>query len=159
MFYRSSSALCLIFLAAFLPTFSEASIVKEQSIAIEALGKGGLWGLGYDSQLTERIGLGVVGSYYVLDGTQFLSFSPYVTLYPFIAGSNRGLIQLGPQFLRQSISSPVPEWTGTSSNRFGGELSIGYEHNGHLIFRVYGMLSFGQSGIAPWIGTSLGISL
>lgn len=45
---------------------------------VEALGKGGLYGLGYEHALTSRLSLGGAGSFAVVSDQQVLTLSPYV---------------------------------------------------------------------------------
>jgi hypothetical protein len=140
------------------PAISSSGSDKTHAIYFDALGKGGLWGMGYDQVFSERFAFGSVASYYSLDGERIFSLSPYLSYYPLLKGHNRWLVQVGPQFLSQTTVSPVPEWTGMTSSRFGGEISSGYEYRDHFLFRVYGMISMGGGGIAPWLGTSVGLA-
>ena len=41
---------------------SSARAERTSSIYLEAFGKGGIWGVGYDHRLDERFRLGIVGS-------------------------------------------------------------------------------------------------
>jgi hypothetical protein len=148
----------LVALAALLPGTADAAIEGRQALYLGALGKGGLWGLGYESLLSERWAAGAAGSYYMLDGKRFLTLSPYLALYPVVAGAHRGVLQAGPQLLRESTMSPVPEWQGTRSTRLGSQLSAGYEYRERWLFRAYGMVSAGSEGIAPWLGIDLGFT-
>ena len=81
---------------------------------VEVLGKGGLWGLGYDFLLARRVAVGAVGSYYVLGGNRFTTVSPYLAGYP-VRGAHHGwFVHGGPQIVRRTTPSPVPEWSGAS---------------------------------------------
>ncbi|MCE9577160.1 MAG: hypothetical protein K8W52_28690 [Deltaproteobacteria bacterium] len=137
---------------------ARAPSLHRHSIYLEALGKGGVWGLGYDYRLTPRLAIGAVGSYLGLDGQRLLTFAPYVSLAP-IGLRHRWFIDVGPQLVDVATPSPVPEWSGTHSTGIGGEVSSGYEYRGRVVVRVYAMAVAGGSGIAPWFGTSLGGAL
>lgn len=129
------------------------------TIYVEALGKGGVWGLGYDLRISERLAAGIVGSYTMLDGQHLFTASPYLSYVP-IGVRHRWFIDAGPQVIYTNTPSPVPEWTGTSDAGIGAQLSSGYELRGqHLMFRAYAMGVVGKSGVAPWFGTSLGWAL
>ncbi len=132
------------------------SSARHHSIYIEALGKGGLWGLGYGYQISKRIALGVVASMWMPDGQRVYSASPFLTVYPVGTERHRLFVDIGPQVIRVSTPSPVPEWMGTSSTGVGGQVSIGYEHHGPLLVRVFAMGTAGENGVAPWLGVDMG---
>lgn len=132
-----------------------AAAEPRHAIYGEVLGKGGLWGAGYDFQLTTRFAVGAVGSYYVLGGDQYATLSPYLAAYPLGAGRHRWFVQAGPQLLHRKTPSPVPEWDGMSSTSFAAEVSSGYEYRNELLLRVYGMAAVGDR-FAPWLGASVG---
>ena len=128
------------------------------AIYLEGLGKGGLWGLGYGYQLSERWALGAVASAWTLDGQRVYTATPFVTLYPLGTERHRLFVDVGPQVIRVSTPSPVPEWMGTSSTGVGGQVSLGYERRGPLLVRVFAMAVAGDKGIAPWLGVDMGAS-
>ena len=129
----------------------------HHAVYLELLGKGGLWGAGYDYQLSRRFAVGGVASYYVLGGDRYLTFSPYLAAYPVLRDAHRWFVQLGPQVVRRTTPSPVPEWDGMSTTAFAGELSSGYEYRRGVLVRVYAMASVGDR-FTPGIGVSLGWS-
>jgi hypothetical protein len=129
---------------------------RRHSVYVEALGKGGLWGLGYGYQLSKRWAVGGVVSGFALDGQRVYSASPFVTLYPLGTERHRLFVDAGPQVVHVSTPSPVPEWMGTSSTGIGGQVSIGYERHGPLLVRVFAMGNAGKNGVAPWIGVDMG---
>jgi len=137
---------------------STAAAEPRHAIYGELFGKGGLWGAGYDFQLTPRFAVGTVASYYVLAGDHYLTVAPYVAAYPLLRGRHRWFLQAGPQIVRRATPSPVPEWDGMSTTAVGGELSSGYEFRSRVLVRAYGMASVGDR-LAPWFGVSFGWSL
>ena len=139
------------------PMLAHADEPRRHAVYAELFGKGGLWGFGYDAQLTRRVAIGAVASYYVLGGDRYTTLSPYVAAYP-IGERHRWFIQLGPQFVRRSTPSPVPEWDGMSENALGGELSSGYEYRNSVLVRIYAMAAVGDRFV-PWLGASLGWTL
>lgn len=143
-------------------TTGPAAPLARHALYVELLGKAGLWGVGYDYQLTTRWGVGGVASYSVLHGQRIAAVAPYVALYPFgraeevARNRHRGFIQAGPQLFVASTPSTVPEWPGRTSAGVGGEVSIGYEYRSRVLLRAYAMGTVGQNGFAPWTGLSIG---
>src|SRR5690349_11759569 len=83
---------------------------------------------------------------------------PTVGAYP-ARGIHAGwFIQLGPQLLRHTTPSPVPEWNGMTTTTVVGEVSTGFEYRSRWIARLYTMLSVGEH-TAPWVGASFGWTL
>jgi hypothetical protein len=140
-------------------TASAPSATSEHAVYVELLGKGGLYGFGYDYQFHRRVGVGAAGSYYVLDGQRVLDFSPYLIGYLVGTHRHRWFLQGGPQLLYVQTPSPVPEWPGASSAGIGGELCSGYEYRRGFLLRLFGMVTVGKGGTAPWMGVSLGWSI
>ena len=124
---------------------------------VDVLGKGGLWGLGYEYELFPRFALGGVASYYALGGDHYTTLAPYAAVYPLGGGALRGLVQLGPQLVRHATPSPVPEWDGMTSTHAGAALCLGAEYRRGFVVRAYGMLEVGAH-VAPWLGASIGWS-
>ena len=138
------------------PTASPA----RHTIYVEALGRaGGVAGLGYGYQITRRLGVGVVGSVSLLDGQRLYSLSPFATVYPVGGARHRWFVEVGPHLARLVTPSPVPEWSGTSSNGIGAQLTTGYEYRRGVLVRAFGMVELGRGGVAPWFGLDLGWSL
>lgn len=150
---------CAIVAVLCLSRSADADPGSNGVVYTELLGKGGLWGLGYDHPLVHRLDLGAVASYVVLDGQHVWTFAPYARFA--VAGSdrNRFYLDFGPQLVRVSTPSPVPEWMGTSSSGIGTQLSAGYEHRGRAVLRVFAMASVGRGGAAPWLGVDVGWGL
>lgn len=138
------------------PETITATEARRHSIYFEGLGKGGLWGLGYGYQLTNRLALGAVASAFVLDGQRVYTASPFLTVYPLGTRTHRLFVDVGPQMIHVSTPSPVPEWMGTSSTGVGGQVSLGYERRGALLVRVFAMGVAGENGVAPWLGMDVG---
>jgi hypothetical protein len=136
------------------PLSIEAS--PRNVVYLELLGKGGVWGLGYERLLGNAVATGAALSFSVAGSETVISASPYLGVYPFAEGRHRWFLHAGPQAVHSRTRSNVPEWPGTSSTRFGAQLSTGYERRGPLVFRAYGMLVAGDGGLAPWTGLSLG---
>jgi hypothetical protein len=132
---------------------------RRHALYLEAGGKGGLWGLGYDAELGHRLGLGAAASFTVLDREHITVLSPYLAVRLLGQGHHRWFVHAGPTLTRVATPSPVPEWSGTASTKLSGELSSGWEYRGRLLFRMFGMLAVGERGAAPWLGASVGWTL
>jgi hypothetical protein len=129
---------------------------RNHAIYAELLGKGGLWGLGYDYRLDGRFSLGGVASFFVLESQRVATVSPYVGILIGHRGPHAWFAHAGPQLSRSWAPSPVPEWSGEVENGIGGELSSGYEYRARFLTRVFGQGVVGEGGIVPWLGVSLG---
>ncbi|MBA3542500.1 MAG: hypothetical protein H0T79_22990 [Deltaproteobacteria bacterium] len=129
---------------------------RRHALYVEAGGKGGLWGLGYDLRLARWVSVGVVASYTVLDGQRVGSVTPHVALYPIGGAHHRLFVDAGPNVIRMTTPSPVPEWDGTSETGVGLTASTGYEYRNRFLFRAYGMANAGPNGVTPWFGMSVG---
>ena len=138
---------------------SAPSRTHAHAIYVELLGKGGLYGVGYDYQFHARMGVGATASYYVLDGQRVLDFSPYLVGYLIGTQHHRWFLQGGPQLSYIQTPSPVPEWPGSSTTGVGLELCSGYEYRHGFLLRLFGMVTVGKGGTAPWMGISLGWSI
>lgn len=128
----------------------------SNTIYVEAFGKGGLWGLGYDHRFAHRYSIGAVGSGAKLDDERYLSLTPYLGLAIVRHGRSSWFADFGAQLAHVWSQSPVPEWDGDSSTGIGGTLSTGYEFRGRLLFRLYVHGVVGKGGALPWAGTALG---
>lgn len=129
----------------------------HHAIYVEGLGKAGVWGFGYDYLVRARFAIGAVGSFYQLGGDRYLVAAPYVGAYPVRGEHSSWFVHLGPQLLRRSTPSPVPEWSGMSTTSWSGEVSTGYEYRNHVLVRGYAMAALGAR-FAPGLGVSLGWS-
>jgi hypothetical protein len=132
---------------------------RRHAVYLEVLGKGGLWGAGYDVHLSRRFACGATLSFYVLDHERVTSLSPYLAAILAGGARHRWFAHAGPAFVHVATPSPVPEWPGTSRSGLGAELSSGYEYRDRLLVRVFGMATVGRGGAAPWLGASLGWTL
>ncbi len=132
---------------------------RPNAIYIEALGKGGVWGLGYERHLATWLGVGGVASFTMLDGQRMYSLTPYVLVYPARSGAHGLFVDGGANLIRIDTPSPVPEWDGMTESGIGAEMSAGYEYRGTLLLRLYVQAVAGKGGVAPWGGASIGWTL
>lgn len=138
-----------------LPTAAAAD--NEHTVYVEAFGRGGLGGVGYDYQLSERWSIGATLSGYQIYGQKVLSAAPYLGFYVLHGEHHSWFTQLGPQLSRVSAKSPTPSWDGVSRTGLGAQLSTGWEYRNRLVIRTFATLTVGKGGLAPWAGTSIGV--
>jgi hypothetical protein len=149
----------LLAIACALVAREAAAGADRHAVYGELLGKGGLYGLGYEMTLAPpRLAVGAALSFFGQDGQSVTSVSPYLAWYP-VRGERHGwFVHGGPQVVRVTTRSPVMEWDGERSTGLGLELSSGYEYRRGALFRIHGMAAAGKGGIAPWLGASFGWS-
>ena len=136
----------------------EARAEPRHALYAELLGKGGLWGVGYDIALSPRFAAGAALSIYRLGDQEVHSLSPYLAWYP-LRGEHHGwFLHGGPQLVRVITRSPVPEWDGDRASGVGAEVSTGWEYRRGVLVRVYGLVAAGKGGVGPWLGASVGWS-
>lgn len=127
-------------------------------IYVELAGKAGLYGIGYERALTERLSLGVAASYVVLRDQHIATATPYV--HATLLGGRRHALftELGASLVHSRIPSPVDDWEGMSESGGGGYVSLGWERAWrHLVLRTSGSIVVGEGGVAPWIGFAVGV--
>lgn len=127
----------------------------RHAIYVDLLGRGGLWGVGYDYRPRRWFAIGAAASYYSFDGDRFTTLAPYAALYPLAGRHHAAFVQLGPSAVRRTTPSPVPEWNGMTTTRIGAALCAGYEYRRGVLFRAYAMASQGDH-LVPWLGLSVG---
>src|SRR5690349_48640 len=69
---------------------------RPHAAYVELLGKGALWGAGYDYQPSRWFSFGAAASYFILRGERVSTFSPYAGLYPLGHGRHRLFLHGGP---------------------------------------------------------------
>jgi hypothetical protein len=131
---------------------------SRHAVYVELLGRGGLWGAGYDYAILPRLALGAIGAFQVHDGERLTTFSPYLTWYPLGSGHHRLFAQGGPQVVHLATPSPVPEWDGKSEHGVGAQVAVGWEYRDGFLLRTFAMATAGKGGAAPWVGVNLGWS-
>jgi hypothetical protein len=130
----------------------------RNALYFEAMGKGGLWGLGYDRQLEGRLSAGAVASGGRFEDENYVSLSPYVGVGLLRYGRSSWFVDMGAQLAHVWVTSPVPEWSGMSTNGVGGQVSTGYEFRGQLLFRLFAHATVGKGDFLPWAGADIGMT-
>lgn len=129
---------------------------RPNVIYAEIMGKGGLYGIGYDRSILPWLGVGAAFSYYDLFGARAMFICPYLNLYPIAGVKNALLVQAGPEIIYAWASTGMINWAGDSAMGVGGQLSAGYEYRGGFVFRLLFTTFFGAGGALPWGGMSFG---
>ncbi len=129
---------------------------RPNVIYAELMGKGGLYGIGYDRSILPWLGVGAAFSYYSLFGVRAMFICPYLNLYPVAGAKNALLVQAGPEIIYLWDSSSITNWAGDSALGVGGQLSVGYEYRGSFVFRVLFTSFIGAGGYFPWGGLTFG---
>lgn len=145
-------------LAAFVVLGLGGTAHAEDMIVVEALGKGGAYGVGYEHALDGRFSLGVAASFVSVSGQQVYTAAPY--LHATIIGSTRHALfsEIGGVLAHSRIPSPVDDWDGMTDTGGGGFLSAGYEYRrGAVVLRASGSVVVGEGGLGPMIGLAVGV--
>jgi hypothetical protein len=132
----------------------------DDVVYVEALGKAGPYGLGYEHAIMKRISIGAAASFITIEGQQLFTFAPY--LHGTLLGTHRHAMftELGGVIAHSRIPSPVSDWDGMTDTGSGGFLSLGYEYTrGHFLVRASGAVVAGEGGLAPMIGIAFGARL
>ena len=138
---------------------SEPSLPRH-TVYAEAMGKAGLYGLGYELGITSRLALGVAASYAVVSDQQLSTVAPYVHA-DLIRGKSHSMYgDFGLILVHSRIPSPVPEWDGMTDTGAGGQATLGWEWRPwRLVMRTSIGVAAGEGGIAPFLGYAIGARL
>lgn len=134
--------------------------LADDVLYVEALGKAGPYGLGYEHSIESRISVGAAASFISLEGQHLYTFAPYI--HGTLLGRHRHhmFTEIGGVLAHSRIPSPVMDWDGMSDTGSGGFLSLGYEYTrGHFLARASGSVVAGEGGLAPMLGFAIGAHL
>lgn len=130
----------------------------RDTVYVEAGGKAGAYGVGYERAITPRLGLGASASFVVLRGQQIATVVPYLHARIFGRGAHSLFGELGAELVHSRIPSPVMDWNGASDTGGGGIATLGWERaKRHLVLRAGLSLIVGEGGAAPWAGFAIGV--
>jgi hypothetical protein len=130
----------------------------HQLVYAEVLGKGGLYGIGYEHVLAPWLALGGAGSWSALRGQHVTTLAPYAHATIVSRGHHALFGELGAIFARSSIATPVPDWDGMVTYGAAGFASVGYEHTSRrIVLRASPGLVVGRGGAQPMIGLAIGV--
>jgi endonuclease/exonuclease/phosphatase family metal-dependent hydrolase len=100
---------------------------RDHLVYVELLGKGGLWGTGYEWRHRFLVA-GGVAAFYELGGDRYTTLSPYLGVRPLASEHVAWFVHLGPQLVHRATPSPGPEWNGMSTTGYALEASTGVEY-------------------------------
>jgi hypothetical protein len=150
----------LLALAIVVAAALESSAHADDVVYVEALGKAGPYGLGFEHSIMERISIGAAASFISLEGQQLYTFAPYVHGKLLGEHRHRMFTEIGAVLAHSRIPSPVSDWDGMNDTGGGGFLSFGYEYaRGRFVARASGAIVAGEGGLAPMIGIASGAHL
>lgn len=134
----------------------EPEAEAPNTVYVEILGKAGVYGIGYERQITERLSLGAAASYAVVRDQQIATVAPYVHAR-LLGRTNQLFTEVGAVFVHTRIPSPVPEWDGMNDSGGGGFASLGWQHSWkRVLVRASGSLLVGEGRATPWLGVAIG---
>ncbi len=126
-------------------------------VYVEALGKGGLYGVGYERALLPWLAVGGAGSWSAVRGQHVTTLAPYAHATVVGHGHHALFGELGAIVARSSIASPVMDWDGLTTWGGGGFATLGYEHaSRHVVLRASAGVAIGRGGAQPMVGFSIG---
>jgi hypothetical protein len=130
---------------------------SKHLVYVELLGKGGLYGVGYEYAIAPWLGFGGAASYVEMRDQQLVTVSPYLHVTAF-AGQRHALFsEVGGILAHSRVPSPVMNWDGVSDTGSGGFVSLGWEYRRrHVVLRTSGALVVGEGGFAPMLGFAIG---
>lgn len=134
-----------------------ASEPSRQLVYLEAFGKGGLYGIGYEHALAPWLAIGGAGSWSALRGQHVLTIAPYA--HATIVGNDHHALfgELGAIGARSSIASTVPDWNGMITYGAAGFGNVGYELTWHRkVVRASTGVAVGRGGAQPMFGIAIG---
>jgi hypothetical protein len=127
-------------------------------IYVEAFGKAGAYGIGYELAIAPRLALGGALSWLAVRGQQIATASPYLHATLVRRGKHALFGEFGGVLVHSRIASPVMGWTGSSDTGAGGVAALGWERAArHLVIRAQASLLVGEGGVAPWGGFAIGV--
>lgn len=134
--------------------------VSKHLVYGEVLGKAGLYGVGYEYQLTDRLAVGGAASFAVVSDQQIATFAPYVH-GTILGGRHHHFFgEFGAVIAHSKLPSPVMDWDGMSDTGGGSFGSLGWERRSeHLVLRASASLVLGEGGVAPMVGFAIGMPL
>lgn len=123
----------------------------------ELLGKGGLYGVGYEYLMAPRFSVGAAASFSVVRDQQVTTVAPYLHVTILQGKRNALFTEIGAILAHTHVPSPVAGWDGMSDTGSGGYLSVGWERGTrHLVLRASGGVVAGEGGLGPMVGFTIG---
>ena len=139
---------------------SEPDALPRHTVYVEALGKAGPYGIGYELGITPRLALGIAASYVTLSDQQLTTVAPYVHGESVRGMKHSMYADVGLIVVRSHVPSPVPEWDGMTETGAGMQATLGWEWRPwRLVMRTSMGVAAGEGGVAPFLGFAVGARL
>jgi hypothetical protein len=127
-------------------------------VYVELLGKGGLYGVGYEYAIAPWLGFGGAASFAQVRGEQTFTVSPYLHLTALAGGRHALFGEVGAILAHARVPSPVMGWGGASDTGGGGFAALGWEYRRrHVVLRTSAAIVAGEGGVAPMLGFAIGV--
>lgn len=131
---------------------------RHHTVYVDLLGKHGLWGLNFERRVRGPWLIGIGGSSWTAGSRHTSTGVIYAGAVTPAWGSHSLFTHIGPLVVHEREPS-FAELPSLSRTRLGAQLSAGYQWSpGKFFLRGYTVLSVGKGGVAPWLGTSVGVS-
>jgi hypothetical protein len=126
-------------------------------VYVELLGKGGLYGIGYEYTIAPWLAVGGAASYSQIRDQQVATASPYLHVTA-LKGRRHALFgEVGAILAHSHVPSPVMDWDGVSDTGGGGFLALGWQYaRRHVVVRTSAGVAAGEGGLQPMIGIAIG---
>ena|SRR5687768_3907963 len=130
---------------------------RRHLVYVELLGKGGMYGLGYEYEIAPWLGFGGAASFSQIRDQRTYTASPYLH-FTALRGKRHALFgELGAILAHTSMPSPVMNWDGVSDTGGGGFATLGWEYKRkHVVLRTSGGVAVGEGGLLPMLGFAIG---
>jgi hypothetical protein len=134
-----------------------AEAPSKHLVYVELLGKGGLYGLGYEYAIAPWLGFGGAASYAQIRDEQLFTVSPYLHFNALQSERHALFSEVGGILAHSRVPSPVMNWDGVSDTGSGGFVSLGWQYQRrHLVLRTSAAIVAGEGGVAPMLGFAIG---
>jgi hypothetical protein len=136
---------------------ASAEPASRHLVYVELLGKGGLYGVGYEYAIAPWLGFGGAASFAQVRGEQTFTVSPYLHLTALASGRHALFGEVGAILAHARVPSPVMGWDGASDTGGGGFAALGWEYRRrHVVLRTSAAIVAGEGGVAPMLGFAIG---
>jgi len=138
-------------------TAASPELESKHLVYVELLGKGGLYGIGYEHAIMPWLGAGAAVSFSTIRDQQTYTASPYLHLTA-LRGERHALFgEVGAILAHTRLASPVMNWDGVADTGGGGFASLGWEYRRrHVVLRTSGGVAIGEGGVLPMLGFAIG---
>lgn len=134
---------------------SNGAASRKHALALELLGRGGLYSFNYDYSVVEDLAIGLGAAFYSAGSSSASVFPLYASQY-FGGANHRFMVTGGPTLV---LAQANADSTTLNGKGIAGTVGAGYEYraDGGFLFRATPYYNFGAlSGL--WLGVSGGLT-